>query len=356
VLAEQPPGNPPEASQLPNIDPRIARAFVVNDPLVFEAKRTAIFEALNEPRGAEELPPTVQVRVDWDGSMTRAHTPSSFRAAHEALEPPEIKLQSAQDRRKCLALQRAGALPLKDLVDWTGREAGRYVAAETPDARLEKASRNIILRPGARRLAKTFRKRGVELIVATAGNTNVIRHASTRYNLGVAAVIGNELFIGNKAGAENKTAQPHRKSRREKDVVIGRDKNVVHTLNKHERIEARFPRQSGQRRIIIVYGDHIHDALMARKDPLDTIVRVRVAQDGGNTEEYLQESFAPIVIENDNNQTEVHPSFDLVLRDTSLAGLETLVDVLLTPPPEHAPQKRRPNLGRLFGSLLRVAT
>jgi phosphoserine phosphatase len=283
----------------PNIDSRIVEGFHIANAQELQTKLQAIKQALHTTPAA-----SIELRTDFDNTLTIGK--GAWESLHYAL-PLEGRRESQAERTKNLALQAMGALAPADVLAWTARELARHAKHHTHTSAIASGAKRIKVRDGARELFTFCAQHHIKRRVISASVTNVIEYTAQLNELIVDTndIIANTLHYG-------------------KDGIVTHwdSAAMVHTRNKYDRIEERHPRAHGQKRCIIVLGDSLDDAHMARDSQQDIVIRIRTAPRKASLKDYLAESWH-------EDMTEHLQHFDLVLRRQDLFAVRHLMELIV---------------------------
>lgn len=292
------------------LDSRIAAGFYVGDPPTLQAKIAAVHQAQLHPKRGEH-PLRLELRTDFDQTLTVGgqDTPSTWEVMHYVL-PLEGRKESQEERLEKLALQRRGILSDDDIAAWSTRELGRHVRYASRADDIAAISQRIRLRQGVKALFDFCAAHDIPRHIISAGAANPILHVMKDLPVTEENIIANMLHV-DRTGI----------------VTHWDDSNLVHPHNKREQLERLRQPIAGQRRCIIVFGDSLEDARMAKDNGQDIILRVRTAAEKDeDLTAHLAESWA-------KDDSEARPGFDLVLRNQDLHALRDLMDALLISAP-----------------------
>jgi phosphoserine phosphatase len=280
------------------IDSRIVEGFYIADGKELRTKLQVIDHALHAEPGA-----SIELRTDFDNTLTIGK--GAWESLHYAL-PLEGRRESQEERAKNLALQALGSLPPAEVLAWTERELARHAKHHTHTSAIANGARRIKVRGGARELFAFCAEHSVKRRVISASVTNVIEHTAQLNKLIVERedIIANTLHYGSDGTVTHWDAEA-----------------MVHTRNKYDRIEERHPPVHGQKRCIVVLGDSLDDAHMAKDTQNDIVLRIRTAPKKDNLQTYLAESWH-------EDQAQHRKHFDLVLRHPELFAVRDLMELL----------------------------
>ncbi len=235
--------------------------------------------------------------TDFDHTLTKHHS-SVWRVLRHVLPEP-LGTESDEERKRNIAMEKAGQLTPAASTAWTKREIQRHVEGRVSLQKMSSAIKTgMKLRPGVKELFAYCARSDIERHILSASIGNAIELVG----LCATEIHSNWLDIG------------------EEGTVTGWDASrMVHTWNKPEWAEKARAEMGGGHYDdwMIILGDNLHDAAIF---PHANAIRIRVCEGYHNTYAYLDESF----------HGSLEPHYDMVLRHSSLLPVIELLRYSVT--------------------------